>query len=123
MKNNSILLFTKDINHIPLIRKIKDYALSYYDEYIDFGIIYNISQAITFNDIALLPSFYLRFYSGPIIFLNIEDYLEHKDLIIGQPIIYLSNNTPENVSRNMIKNCDIITEENNTFKIIKYHAI
>jgi hypothetical protein len=43
-----------------------------------------------FTDYAIFPSFYMRFFQGVVIFLNIEDHTQHKDIIIGKPMLYLT---------------------------------
>lgn len=43
-----------------------------------------------FVDYAIFSSFYMRFFKGIIIFLNIEDHTQYKDIIMGKPMMYLT---------------------------------
>lgn len=43
-----------------------------------------------FNDYAIFSSFYMKFFSGIIIFLAIEDYILYKDNIMGKAMLYLT---------------------------------
>jgi hypothetical protein len=50
-------------------------------------------QSNEFIEYAIFPSFYMRFFQGVVIFLNIEDHTEHKNNIIGKPMLYLTEQT------------------------------
>lgn len=62
-------------------------------------------------DKTILPSYYIRFYSGKILFMNIEDWLSYKDILCSKQI-YLAITTEELVRANLslqhLKNIEII---------------
>jgi hypothetical protein len=49
----------------------------------------NINSNIL-HDYSIFPSFYMRFFRGIVIFLNMEDYIQYKDNISGKPMLYLT---------------------------------
>lgn len=93
---NKFCLFTNNPNN-ELISNVKNFFLSNYDV-IDFTIFSdNIIKDID-NSYAVLPSFYLTFYEGVILFDNIQDYESKKDLLGSDTNIYvIKNGTIENV--------------------------
>lgn len=68
------------------------------------------------NNYAVLQPFYLTFFQGSVVFLNMDEYLEYKDKIIGSKILYVD---PDNKAskyvfdKNIFKDCSFITYDDN----------
>lgn len=68
------------------------------------------------NNYAVLQPFYLTFFQGSVVFLNMDEYLEYKDKIIGSKILYVD---PDNkaskyvLDKNIFKDCSFITYDAN----------
>lgn len=68
------------------------------------------------NNYAVLQPFYLTFFQGSVVFLNMDEYLEYKDKIIGSKILYVDpdNKTSKYVfDKNIFKDCSFITYDDN----------
>lgn len=57
-----------------------------------------------FTDYAVFPSFYVRFFQGVVIFFNMEDYTQYKDIVVGKPMLYLTEDMLQtmDVDRSMV---------------------
>jgi len=105
IEDKSLILEIKNfINH--------DYPCS------DFTVFSSSNNTSEYIEFAILVSFYLRFFNGDVVFLHIDDYYAHKDHILGRPILYLDSNNMEQVDRNSIKGCDILTRSQDNKLII-----
>ena len=115
--NQSYAVFTKNIPQtIPFILKIKEFINATKQNY-DFFIFSDIIHDIPFSDIGIMQSYYMKFYQGTVIFLDIKDYLENSN-ILANKIVYLNNHSlgDINISKNDVK---ILTIENDTIKILE----
>lgn len=85
--NNQLCIFVSEENQLSFIDKaiikisdISDIFLTSDNNIIDY-------------DKAVLPTYFIRFYDGKILFMNIEDWLSYKDILRSQQIYVIS--TPE----------------------------
>lgn len=123
MNTNLIALYSNDPNkNKDIILNIKNFILQN-NKYSDFTIISDSTNLKGINNTSLIFSFYLKFFNGTIIFIDINDYLLYKDEIIAKCIVFLQNNDLSTVDRNCIKECDILTIENNSIKLTNNHGI
>lgn len=91
--HNSLGIFSENLDlhktHIDSIsiacRKLNDFVL-----FTD-----NINNQY-FDNYAIFPSFYMRFFKGMVIFLTIEDYMQYKDSMIGKPMFFLTEQMLQN---------------------------
>lgn len=120
---NTIGIFSnnlnKDLSNIIEIKKFFENT----NNYSDFTIFSNTSLGKKLFDISILLSFYVSFFDGSIVFLNIEDYTHYKDRIIGKPILYLDDTIINSIDRNIIKNCDTISKANNQLTLINNNEL
>ena len=76
---------------------------------------------------AVLPTFYLYYYKGMVVFLNLEDYIAYKDKIISDNIIIRLSKQEvfeSHIDRSVIKTCNIIYQENDqNMEFINNHGI
>lgn len=116
MQNNICFsVFTDNIeNDIDKIDSIKGF-LQNTNPSIDFVI---FTDEITYRipSCAILTTFYMIASKGKIIFLNLEDFLEYKDSVGGEPVLFLSTDMLANIDRNTIKNYSVLIEEDNQLK-------
>lgn len=81
----------------------------------------------THTEYAVLPSFYLYYYKGTVVFLNLEDYIAHKDKIISTNIIIRLSKQEvfeSHIDRSVIKGCNILYQENDqNMEFIKNYGI
>jgi hypothetical protein len=85
--NNSFGIFTEDpSNNQEIIGLLGEQCKKNGDTVIFTD---NINSNALHN-YSMFPSFYMRFFQGMVIFLNIEDYTQYKDSIIGKPMLYLT---------------------------------
>lgn len=84
-------------------------------DYDDVFICTSICNSDT-NKYAILQPFYITFFDGTVLFLNMDEYLEYKDKIIGSKILYIDpdNKGPNYVFEKAIfKDCSFITYDDN----------
>lgn len=60
------------------------------------------------TDYPVFPSFYMRFFADPVIFLNMEDYVQFKDTIIAKSMLYVDSQNINPIDRSIIDLNDII---------------
>jgi hypothetical protein len=105
-------IFSTDIaTDIDLIERIK--ALIYSRDTVEDFFIFTDEVVGLLYDHSSLPTFYTIAYRGTTIFLNIHDYFEFKDKLIGPLAIYLNKETLDFIDRNTIRGCSIIAESDN----------
>ena len=90
-----------------LILEIKSFIGSNHN-YSDFVVFSDATDNSAYSELAILVCFYIKFFTGKIIFLKLEDYYDNKDHILAQPILYLESEHIENIDRNAIRGCDIL---------------
>lgn len=75
------------------LQEDKNIAKQLHDQCSKMGdtVVFTDSMNTDLHDCALFPSFYIRFFKGTVIFLRLEDYLEHKNTMIGQPKLISSS--------------------------------
>lgn len=121
-KDSFLILNDSDRNDKQdMIKNIKDFIVSKY-KFCDIAIATNIVNSIAFNDMALLPLYYVKFHQGKIIFTSIEDYLEYRDTIIAKPIVYVDK-AKEDLDTNLLKNVCIIFNNDSNLEMIEQHEL
>jgi len=67
------------------------------------------------KEYACLHPFYLTFFKGTSLFLTLEDYIEYKDNIIGEKILFVDSNIQNNIpiDRSIFKECKFLTYDDN----------
>lgn len=106
---SSIGIYLNNINdNLDIIQKIK----TFFDKY-DFVLFNDTNQSNEKH--ATLPTFYMKFYDGSIVFLSIEDYLIYKETIKSDAILLLDIKTAidSKIDRSIIKGCKILSYNNN----------
>lgn len=104
MKHNTLAIFISNVNQISNIEKIK----KEYPEMEDVCIVTDTN--IIVPDYAMIPLFYIKFFSGQIVFSSIEDYLNNRDnfpsnqvgLAVTASDIYSSNIDVAKLSLNKV---------------------
>ena len=97
-----LAVYTKDMNNdIELINSIKNYFTNIYTDFF----VCTHTPNIILSTHAILQPFYLTFFDGIIVFLNVQDYEEHKDNVIGEKIL-CSNSVDLD-----LEDCSILTHE------------
>ena len=121
MHNTSIAIFTDDVvSNLGVIGNIKTFFKQQgFEDFIIFSD--NISHHT--KEHSVLTSFYIVAFYGPIVFLNVDDYIQLKDIINGKPMVFLSGNN-YSFDRSTIKGCDIlINNESQQLQWIKKHEL
>lgn len=78
------------------------------------------------RDYASLHPFYLTFFKGASLFLNLEEYMEYKDDILGDKILFVGKGISSNVpiDRTIFKECKfLIYDDNNQLLMVNSHVI
>lgn len=118
MTNKSVAIITEDIvSNIDLIEKIKNFIVDRND-----FIIFTDNIIFTNNEHGILSTFYLISYDGLLVFLDINDFLKHKDNILAKPVLYLENYN-NLIDKNILKGCSIITQSNNQLQWVNNYEL
>lgn len=107
--NNSFGIFADDLeSHKDTIRKLGEECRKLGDTVLFTD---NINTN-SYSDYAIFSSFYMRFFQGIVIFLDIEDLTLYKNTIIGKPMLYLTDDIMKT------NNIDIgLIDKNNIFSV------
>ena len=106
--NNSFAIFSEDIlENIETIKILGNQRKKLGDTILFTD---NISSN-KYSDYAIFSSFYMKFFSGIVIFLNIEDYTQYKDSIMGRSMLYLTEEIlkSNNIDISIINKNDIFS--------------
>ena len=76
--NKAFAIYINNNDSIEDIERIRNFNITQ-SSYSDIFVCSDDNVVIT-NSFSLLPSFYLKFFQGSIIFTNIENYMEYKDV-------------------------------------------
>lgn len=87
-----------------IIKKLFDY----YTNLGDVVLITDSLDSAEFQHYPIFPSFYIRFFQGCIIFLDIEDYLEYKDNLVGIPKVLLYKSDGSTIDRSLVSKNHIL---------------
>lgn len=120
----SYAIFSSNIKEdINLIFRLHSFFKEHFPSQ-DF-VIFTEDTTYAISDYAMLSTFYMVGYVGSIVFLNIEDYFNYKDSVRGDKILYIDNQNSNSFSldRSMMKNCSMITENNNKLEWIKNYEL
>lgn len=107
--NNSFGIFSDDLeSNKDTIRKLGEECRKLGDTVLFTD---NIDTN-SYSDYAIFSSFYIRFFQGIVIFLNMEDLTLYKNTIIGKPMLYLTDDIlkTNNIDRTLI-------DKNNIFSV------
>jgi len=99
-----------------------DLIYSFFEnEYEDF-VIFSDQNSLIPSNYAIIPSIYLKFFQGTVIFLSAQTYLEKENILANN--IYVCTSTAEilqnHIPKNRIANIKILTIENNKIEVINY---
>jgi hypothetical protein len=108
MNLNTFALYTTSINDIQ-INNLKKYLYNKYP-YSSFHIFADINLKSN-NDTSVLPSFYMKFYKGCLIFDNLLEYVKEYENILSSDIFILSDEKYTNVPKKEHQNVKIINLE------------
>jgi hypothetical protein len=118
---NSLAILTSDIKLLdPILPAVE--ILLYSKELVDLVVFCdNINYTQKYN-IAILPSFYMKFYKGNIIFLDYNDYLKYQHQIIGYPVLYRQEEFIGSLDPNTLSGCSVLIHSvsNNTITVNTY---
>ena len=103
--NNQLCIFISEHNQLSKI----DNAVANINDIDD--IFLTSDSSIVYYDKAILPTYFIRFYDGKILFMCLEDWLSYKDNLRSQQIYVVAD--PEqlinaNLSSHNLKNIHVI---------------
>lgn len=99
MTHQSFAIYTESLDsNSSLVKFITDYC----SRLGDVILITDSLDTSKFQHYPIFPSFYIRYFPGNVIFLNMEDYLEYKDYTIGKSVIFVDPNNPIKFDRSLI---------------------
>lgn len=113
-------------NFVEFQSTIDTIRMFFHKEYTDIFICTPLFNS-SYRSYASIHPFYLTFFKGTSLFLTLEEYLEYKDNVIGQKILFVdkngfNNHTP--IDRSIFKDCKFIThDENNQLVMVNNYAI
>ena len=124
MKNSIAIHSTNITNDSLIIEKLKNFILKEYKTF-DFFIFTDSLDSSSDRHYGVLLEFYMKCYKGSVVFLEFENYLQHKDTILGQSILYLDKDKiiSQNIDKAMLVGCKIITQNNNELEWINNYGI
>lgn len=106
-------VFSNDDSDYLLIQNVLDYFKNKH-KFIDYNI-FTDNIIYSSKNISVLSAFYMRFYSGNLIFLRVQDLLKHKDSLLSSSIFLhtsidaLLNN---NVDKQALSNISLLSTNN-----------
>lgn len=124
MKNNKLAFYADGADSTLLFDKIKEY-FEKQCTVID-TMVFSKDPVICRipNNYAVLPTFFLKFYNGIIVFFTIEDYLNnHFQNLNDQNYLYIDENSIQNiesVNRSMLQNIPMISINKNDQSITEF---
>lgn len=103
-----VAIYTENLdNHFDEIMKL-------FHKYSYVGDVVIITDNINSNKYqhqSLFPSFYIKFFRGIVIFLEMADYLEYYNTIIGSPMLFIDHETFKAIDKSLIKHEHILSKE------------
>jgi hypothetical protein len=122
MHNKSVAVFSN--NFSDMAEDIGRIKLFFQQQSFDDFVIFSDELLDNLSDHSVLTTFYLIAYRGILIFTDINDYLQYKDSILCDPVLYIPK-YDYSISAETIKYCDILTYDENTanLKWIKKHEL
>lgn len=117
-KTLAIFIGDQDSETLKNVNTIYDFLKKEYD---DFVIITNENNGINYEH-AIIPSIYLKFFRGDVVFMSISTYLCNQEILANNIYVcasledFLSNNVP----KNRLGNAKILTIENSKIKVFNY---
>lgn len=101
----SVAIYTSEIsNNIETIWKLKLFFMQN-NRADDFVIFSDIIHDVRFNNFSIVQSYEMRFFKGSVVFLNISDYEEHKN-ILANKILCLNMDSLDDKTRDVVNNLD-----------------
>lgn len=93
-------------------------------DYDDIGIITNNNNQIS-SKYATIPSIYLRFFKGDVVFLSLSSYLENENILANN--IYIKTDINEiisnNITRSRIGSAKIISINEFNLEVTEYATV
>lgn len=119
---NNVAIFTTNIaNYIDLIDRIKNFFTN--QNMADDFVIFTDEVFYSSSSHGVLTRFYMIAYRGLLVFLDLNDYLNMRDQIPNQCVIYIMPEQMQNLDRSMLKNCSFLTESDNRMVWVKNHEL
>jgi hypothetical protein len=117
MQNKSLALYlqSKYINNISLI---KQYLKKDYEDFI----VFSNEHLILDKEYAVLPTIYLKFFKGDVVFFDPYDYLEKNDILANKKYLAISSEDllQSKVSVKDLKEVTLLELKNNSIERIDY---
>jgi hypothetical protein len=120
MNQETLAIFIDDNNNIDN-KLIQNIFSNFANDYKDFVIIADSSTNIS-NIFAIIPSIYLKFFRGDVVFMSISSYLYNEDILANQIYVYASaHDLIENsVPKNRLNNVKILSIQNSSLEVFTY---
>lgn len=119
LHNKTIAIFIH-YNDKVCLNTIKHIYNFFKDNYEDLVIISDINDTIP-KEYAVIPSIYLKFFQGDIVFLSAQTYLETYGILANN--IYVVTSVEEilnnNISKNRLKDINILNIDDQKIEVIK----
>jgi hypothetical protein len=122
MLSKTIAIFINSNDSIEHIKLLYDF---FHKDYDDFVIVTDNNDKID-TSYAVIPSIYLKFFQGSIVFLSAQSYLEKNNILSDN--IYITTSIEEilnnNIPKSRLSGVNIITiQNNNKIEVIKYEKL
>ena len=116
----NIAIYTKSTRTDPdKVNKIREYFLQENYTNIVFLAANGFINNQKIRDIASINSVNLDWFKGTVVFTEVEDYLENKNKIIGEPMLICPKENLQKIDRESLKKCEILILVNGTIRKIK----
>jgi hypothetical protein len=123
---SSIAVYSSALNvQIDIIRRVKAFFKSS-DELVDFLIFSDDIASGLLVDTAILSTFYMTFYPGQIIFLNVEDYLANKNNLLTNDYVLLldfKDALEHKLDISLLKNTQILKYDNDKMELMQKYEV
>lgn len=117
-----LAIYTSDYaKNDKLIKDIHSFLANKYND----TFICTSSYNDTYSHYAVLQPFYLRFFDGVTVFLTVEDYIEYKDKIISNKILYVDDTVLHSkLDKSMLKDCEfLVYDQNKQLNMVNNYVI
>jgi aromatic ring-opening dioxygenase LigB subunit len=123
MSPKTIAVFTSPSDNYD--KKKLDTIYSFFkDQYDDFVVISDETTDIE-NKYAVIPSIYLKFFKGDVVFASVTSYLKNNTILANT--IYVDTTTDELISqhipKNRLKNINVLSLQDSKIEVINYGQI
>lgn len=116
----NIAIYTKSTRTNPdKVNQIREYFLQENYTNIVFLAANGLINNQKIRDIASINSVHLDWFKGTVVFTEVEDYLENKNKIIGEPMLICPKENLQKIDKESLKKCEILILVNGTIRKIK----